>query len=542
VRRRLFAAALLAASSSLYAAVPGAPTSLTLTQVDPSGVSLNVSLAWVPPNNNTGSAITSYQVMRFSAGAFDFAWQIPASTCCTVSLPVKGNGIPTTFSVAATTALGTGPSVSATITTVSPTPVPGAAPVLSVTSRTSERVDLSWTPVTGAVTSYQVAYSTDPTIPTGSAGIGAGLNTTYYFPIGCYTYYIRVLATSTAGNSPWSNVVRSDCPCTGPPVGSTGLTVTVSNPANCSNGVDLKWTAPTTPAGCTISSYTVDITQNGASAGSYGAGLATTAHLPIQAGVTYTWAVRAVNARGTGAQSNVVTTTCVPSTPVPPTPTPIGGVWSLIGGPNQNLASVSAGSTSNFAAVDNSGYLLHWLGSNWAYDATWVPMAQSSKGSDGSWWGVKTDGSIYSFNGSSWIKMPGALKQVSVASATNVWGVNSANNVYRWNGTAWAQMPGTLTWVSAASDGSVWGITSATGIVRWNGSGWLAMPGAATQVAVGSAGNVWVLNSQGVVYRWNGTGWDPITGAGTCKSITAAADGTVLTIRPDSNTYRKGPN
>jgi len=76
---------------------------------------------------------------------------------------------------------------------------------------------------------------------------------------------------------------------------------------------------------------------------------------------------------------------------------------------------------------------------------------------DGTVWGVSSDGGIVRWNGTTFVRMPGAAVQVSVGSAANVWAVNSAGVVSKWNGTAWdaAADAGICKEVAAASDGTV---------------------------------------------------------------------------------------
>jgi Tectonin domain len=252
---------------------------------------------------------------------------------------------------------------------------------------------------------------------------------------------------------------------------------------------------------------------------------------------------------GNAITGNPPTTNCSAATPAPaPTTTttpPVPTVWTNIGG-QMAYSSVSAGSSARMVGtttkwVDGNTYLLHWAGGSFVYENPMVPMMQSSIGADGTWWGVKANGSIFRKIGTSWVVVAGSLNQVSVGSASMVWGVNSNNDVFKWTGSGWIRIAsGAIRHISVAADGTVWGITPTSAIVRWNGSSFVTMPGQAVQVAVGSASNVWVVNAAGTVYQWNGTSWNTITEAGASKAISAAADGTVLVIRAaDNMIYRK---
>ena len=128
--------------------------------------------------------------------------------------------------------------------------------------------------------------------------------------------------------------------------------------------------------------------------------------------------------------------------------------------------------------------------------------------SDGTVWGVNSAASIYKYGGASagWQQVPGALKTVSVGSATNIWGVNTAGDIYKYVGgsTGWEKIPGVLSDISVASDGTVWGVNSAGDIYNYGGgaAGWQQVPGALKTVAVGSATNVWGVNSTGDIYEY----------------------------------------
>ncbi|HLT84290.1 MAG TPA: tectonin domain-containing protein [Phototrophicaceae bacterium] len=100
-----------------------------------------------------------------------------------------------------------------------------------------------------------------------------------------------------------------------------------------------------------------------------------------------------------------------------------------------------------------------------------------------------------------WMPVRGALKQVSVGSASQVWGVNAADKIYRWNGSSWTQVSGALKHVSVAADGTVWGVNAADRIYRRDGDRWTLVPGALDQVSTGSGALVWGVNSSDAIYR-----------------------------------------
>ncbi|MFT3922329.1 MAG: hypothetical protein QM778_07325 [Myxococcales bacterium] len=265
----------------------------------------------------------------------------------------------------------------------------------------------------------------------------------------------------------------------------------------------------------------------------------------LQKGVTYNFTVNASSAttpRTSGAKSPVVSYKYGQAVPTPPPPV----AWTDIGSQTQ-FASVSAGSASKLVGTstawsDGNNYVLNSSGANFEYykqpnSTDKLVLVQTSIGADGTWWGVKADGTVWRNMTTSWSKVPtGSLKQVSVGNATNIWGVSATNVVYKWSGSSWTKMAGELTNIAVASDGTVWGVTPGSAIVKWNGTTWTTIPGSAVQVAVGSASIVYAVNSAGTVAKWNGTNWDVVSDAGNCKAVAAAADGTLLVLRSSSST------
>ena len=75
-------------------------------------------------------------------------------------------------------------------------------------------------------------------------------------------------------------------------------------------------------------------------------------------------------------------------------------------------------------------------------------------------WGVNRQFQIWKRTTStSWVRIPGGLKQVSVSDKDHVWGVNSGDHIYRRTGDSWQQVSGRLKVVSVGQSG-VWGVNS----------------------------------------------------------------------------------
>ncbi|MCP4078198.1 MAG: hypothetical protein GY744_18690, partial [Gammaproteobacteria bacterium] len=122
-----------------------------------------------------------------------------------------------------------------------------------------------------------------------------------------------------------------------------------------------------------------------------------------------------------------------------------------------------------------------------------MSIVQLSHDSDsGVVWGVNSNNEIYHRKDdiSEWGKVPGRLKQVSVAADGTVWGVNKKNEIYRRNSddSAWEKVPGRLKQISVACDSTIWGVNKKNEIYRreYENRSWKKIPGALKQVSVAS--------------------------------------------------------
>ena len=198
-----------------------------------------------------------------------------------------------------------------------PPPMPPAAPSgLSATAVAHNRVDLAWTGSSGA-TSYKVERSTDNQT---FAPLAGSVTTTTYSDTsvaGSTTYWYRVKASNSAGDSAPSNTASATTPPAAgiPPAPPTGLEVGGWN----SNQINIKWNAS---SGAT--SYRVERSTDNTTFVDQG-GTADTfwADVGLSAGTTYWYRVRASNENGTSAPSGVVSATTTGSAPAPP-PAPSG--------------------------------------------------------------------------------------------------------------------------------------------------------------------------------------------------------------------------
>lgn len=180
---------------------------------------------------------------------------------------------------------------------------PTAPTGLTATTASISQINLSWTDNANNVSGYIVQRSPDNVTFTQIATVGA--NATSYADIGLTagtTYYYRVCAYNSGGNSAFSNTANATTQ-TAPPTAPTGLTAT----AISSSQINLSWTDSTNDeTGFYIerSPDNVTFTQI-ASLG------ATTSYADsgLSASTAYYYRVRAYNAGGSSGYSNVANAT-----------------------------------------------------------------------------------------------------------------------------------------------------------------------------------------------------------------------------------------
>ncbi len=211
--------------------------------------------------------------------------------------------------------------------TFSPTLLAPSAPVLlSPANASTDILDsqtFTWSSSTGA-TSYQIQISTDSTFT--STFKDTTQTTTSYTAHGLsysMTYYWRVRASNTNGNSDWSTIwsfttlFPPNAPTlTYPPDGSTNVSVNLT----------FTWNAPTTTLNSITYQIQVSISpiftttvidQTGLTSTNYNAS-------GLENSTQYYWRVRASNQAGTGVWStvwNFTTVVALPSTPTLIAPT-----------------------------------------------------------------------------------------------------------------------------------------------------------------------------------------------------------------------------
>ncbi len=306
-----------ASASVIPSTVPGAPTGVTAT----SGANSQSVVSWSAPVSNGGAAITGYTVTS-SPGSFSCT---SGSTSCTVT--GLTNGTSYTFTVVATNASGTG-SASVASAGATPSTVPGAPTGVTATSGANSQSVVSWSaPVSNggaAITGYTVTSSPGSfqctTATTSCTVVGLTNGTGYTF---------TVTATNNAGTGSASSASAAVVPSTTP-----GAPTSVSATSNANAQSVVSWSAPVSNGGAAITGYMVTSSPGSFSCTSGSTSCTVTG---LTNGTSYTFAVVATNASGTGSAS-VASAAVTPST-VPGAPT---SVSATSGANSQSVVSWSA--------------------------------------------------------------------------------------------------------------------------------------------------------------------------------------------------------
>src|SRR5437588_514548 len=200
------------------------------------------------------------------------------------------------------------------------TGTPPAAPSsLTATAASTSEIDLAWSETSTNVAQFKIERSTDGVNFTQITTAAAGVTT--YKDTGLAastTYYYRVRASNTVGNSAYSNVASD---ITSVPSAPALLTA----PAVSTSEIDLAWSESSTNVAqfkIERSTDNVNFTQITTVA----AGVITYKNTGLTASTTYYYRVRANNSAGDSAYSNVASdSTSVPAAPSNLTATAVSG-------------------------------------------------------------------------------------------------------------------------------------------------------------------------------------------------------------------------
>lgn len=275
----------------------------------------SVVIAWFASTDNGGSAITSYRVetRTGNSGDWTLATLVAGNTLnATFDAPAPGS----TLAIRVSAENSAGPSdPSSAVTLVVPAKLADAPSNLSGEYTSSNnRVALSWTPPANnggsAIRQYVIQYSNNggTTWYTGAYALASA--TSYlagFVPAKGASYSYRIYVQTSAGNSPYSNVVVVNRTASVP--GAPSLT---SPRAGTDGKLSLTWVGPSDNGGSAITGYVVE--SNTSNAGwqevaNLDGAVRTVALDKATPGVSTQYRVVAINSIGRSATSNTVTYT-----------------------------------------------------------------------------------------------------------------------------------------------------------------------------------------------------------------------------------------
>ncbi len=271
--------------------VPVAPTDLTATAVS----STEINLAWTDnASNETGFAIER------SPDGTTFA---PLTTVGANVTSYQNTGLTasTTYHYRVRATNEVGPSAWSNVANAQTTGTGPAPPTnLIAMAVSSTQINLTWTDNASNETGFAIERSPDGTTFAPLTTVGA--NVTSYQNTGLTastTYHYRVRATNEVGPSAWSNVANAQTTGTGP-AAPTNLTAT----AVSSSRINLAWIDNATNE----TGFAIERSLDGATftpLTTVGANVTTYANTGLAVATTYYYRVRATNAAGPSAWSNV---------------------------------------------------------------------------------------------------------------------------------------------------------------------------------------------------------------------------------------------
>ena len=289
-----------------------------------------VTLIWVAPLSNGGSAITDYVVQRSSnSGASWTTFVHVASTATTATVTGLTNGTNYLFQVAAVNGAGLG--VYAQSTVLTPRTVPGGVTGLAGTTGNGQ-VTLAWVaPISNggsAISDYRVEYSSNSgtswttfvhvaSTATSATVTGLTNGTSYLF---------RVAAMNAAGLGAYTGLTPALVPYLAASA-PTGVAGTVGGGL-----VRLTWIAPASDGGSAITDYRVQYrTTSGASWKMFTDGISTATTATVTGltnGTNYVFRIAALTLWGRGTfsrQTSVLTPVTAPTV----APTAVTGIGRL---------------------------------------------------------------------------------------------------------------------------------------------------------------------------------------------------------------------
>jgi fibronectin type 3 domain-containing protein len=293
-----------------------APTSLAASAVSSS----QINLSWVDPNTTETGVVVERSLLATSG--FTAIASLPKNTRTYSDIglaagttyyyrvqAVGRKGIFSPFSNVALATTGTStPTPTPTPTpTATPAPTPVAPSALSATAASASQINLSWSDNSSNETGFKVERATSSAGPWGQIGTTAAASYADTGLSGSTTYWYRVRAYNTAGNSGYSNTASATTSASATaPAAPGNLAATAASPTQ----INLSWLDNST------NETGFKIERAAASAGPWSqigtavAGAVSYADANgLAASTPYWYRVRAFNTAGDSTYSNTATAT-----------------------------------------------------------------------------------------------------------------------------------------------------------------------------------------------------------------------------------------
>jgi hypothetical protein len=324
--------------------LPGGPSTIT-TSVQNN----NIVVSWAAPSNNGGAAITGYKLYSIVGGTETLLATLDGTqTSYSVTTGIElGNTY--TYSVKSVNTVGEGGAATAAVLYV----IAPTAPTAVGASLQGANIQVVWTPPSsngGAIITNYNIYSVVDDVETLIVSV-PGTLTSHTITSGLeqgatYTYVVKAVNSAGIGNSLTSaQILYASVP--GAP---TNVSSSIVN-----NDIEVSWSFPASNGGSTITNYSIYKVLNNTETLIATVSSSEYSYV-ISSGLTwgsdYSYAVKAINAIGTGAVSS---TTTISYTKAP------GAVTNLVANPGSASVSLSWSAPAFIGAASITSYSIYNL-------------------------------------------------------------------------------------------------------------------------------------------------------------------------------------